>query len=132
MTIIYKVAAGFNNIGGLVALNPQPACEGIQWPERNYSVLGKAKSKGKPFTKLEYSQITNDEFENLLDQIGVDALIDSLVESSEVTLQIITNLRAAFTCNAIVDLPEQAKSAKWRMGFYRDVVFEVRHIEVIP
>lgn len=132
MSIIYKVAIGYNNSGGLAALNPQPLSRGIMWPERRYSPTGKAKSQGTPFTELEYSQIEASTCNSLLGQLGLTATVASLVESSEVTLQIIENTRVALICNAIVDLPESAKTMKWKMGFQNDVTFLVRHIEVIP
>lgn len=122
----YKWADGFNNAGGLIALNPQPATPVIKPGRLTESLDNSVFGDGFDNTDLLYSQVTDTQFGSLLTQLGLSLS----VRSNDGTISLPTNAdRTSFAnYNATVKMLEDPTYEK---GFWNDVIFHVVIIEAL-
>ncbi|MDL1924322.1 hypothetical protein FBQ95_17095 [Chloroflexi bacterium CFX3] len=119
----YKIAAGFNNVGSLTDLSPQPACEGIRYAEMDYLPDGTVQPNGYGLAELKYEEgIPEEIYTSLLTQMGLTSVF-----SAPVTIALPVDARTFANHNAIIVKPNDRRYQL----FYRGVVFLVRRITAI-
>jgi hypothetical protein len=119
----YQVAIGSDNESAFADLNPQPSSIGVEWPIREVSANNTPKNKGARLLRLRYrGQLTSAQFDSLLTQFGVDT-----VEYCDITCNAPERVRSTWSnYNGRVFKPF---NPDYEMGYYHDVVFEVRRLE---
>jgi len=120
MATVYSLADGSDNEAGFVAVNPQPASEGLLYPARVYATDGTPIDKGLPYVEWRFGpELIETAYSSLLTQFGLASAI-----SNDVTIATNTAAnRASFSnYNGKIIRPERPQYEK---GFYRNVVFRI-------
>ena len=121
----YQWADEFDNTAGLADVSPQPQSEGVLDSVVVYAISGEAYPDGVQYAVWRYSMVTPDQLATLYTALGL-----TTAYYNEGTVK--TNAggnRTTFTnYNAIVLKP---LNPKFKFGFYRDVEFIVRLVEVL-
>lgn len=120
----YKIAANWNNEGGLTTLTPQPRMKGIQDAREQVSGDGLTVADGYDLATLEWGVLTAAQYSSLLTATGLTS-----AKSAKVTLQVPQNSdRAEAQYNAIITRPGKPR---YELGFWRGIEFEVALVEAI-
>jgi hypothetical protein len=120
----YQIADGHDAEASFAAVTPQPASEGLLYPERVYAVDGTPIDKGLPFVIWRYGPELNEtSYESLLTQFGLASAI-----SNDVTIRTQTGAgRDTWTdWNGKIIKPERPE---YRRGSYRNVSFRIIGLE---
>lgn len=126
---VYKIAPGHDNADGFVTLNPQPASPGLLYAERRFAANGAVYDHGAAHTLWIYDGIlTPAQYSAVLTDCGLISVVSALV-----TIYTLTDAaRATWTTyNARIVRPFNGADARFKRGFWRDVTFILRELEVV-
>lgn len=116
----YQVADGHDNEAGFVTVNPQPASEGLLYPERVFAVDGTPIDKGLPYVIWRYrDEITEDVYYSLLQQFSMGN-IGTI--NNDVTIHTLVGHQRTTYANYNGKLIKPGRP-EYRRGFYRNVEF---------
>lgn len=123
--MIYRVAQGVDTpLIDLVALDPQPRCEGLKYGRQSFAASGQMYLEA-PYAELVWDVIESQaDYEALLAQFGLDTLI-----SADITITLPNALYESQRFNATAHRPVAGQSVRHSQYFIRDVTILLRDIE---
>jgi hypothetical protein len=130
----YQAATGHDNAGSLADLSPQPASEGIEYPEWVSAVGGGVTPHGAPFIELVWSGgISSTEASAILAALGLAGSAASGPQTADVTVRVPDEMRNFANYNGVAVRPTPGDGMKWQpgAGWYRTFKVVVKDLEAL-
>lgn len=118
----YQLVDGFNNVGTLITVTPQPRSTGIQYPRTVYAPAG-TYVDGSAYTIWIYDVLTRTQFNTLRTAFG---LSDTVV-FNDVTIKTLANDNVWRTFNARIEYIPQERDPY----FWKNVEFRLYNLEAV-
>jgi hypothetical protein len=120
----YQLADGSDAEASYASVDPQPASEGLLYPDRVYAIDGTPIDKGLPFVIWRYGpQLDEDDYDSLLTQFGL-----SSATSNDVTIKTQTGAGRDTWSDYNGKIIRPARP-EYREGYYRNVEFRIVGLE---
>jgi hypothetical protein len=125
----YQFAAGFDNVGGLASLDPQPSCPGLLYNKWTQTINGHIYGDGL-YTEWRYSALPTDKFYALLQMFGITILDGVLSAEGTFHLKLDDNT-TYMDFNGVIAYPRPEEKSKRQFGRQSDIVFTISNLRPV-